>query len=165
MCNVDIQIEYKRLKLLFDCMEIVGVNGRPFRNLNDSGVISMNESVLRELKEAGREFRLDDPKLTEVKDGLSRVAQKVREKISKEVKSRGVSLLVDIVTKHGRSLLGVSIQYIISGKVFTRSIGMVHLKEQHTGKYLVRLIIDRLNELGIDIKQIITITTDNGANV
>lgn len=76
-----------------------------------------------------------------------------------------MSLLVDIVTKRGRSILGVSIQFMVAGKVQTRSIGMIELRQSHTGVYLAELIIKRLNELGIDLKQIITITTDNGANV
>lgn len=42
---------------------------------------------------------------------------------------------------------------------------MIELKKSHTGQYLAEEIIKRLNELGIDLKQIITITTDNGANV
>lgn len=165
ICSENPLIEHKRLKLLFDCIEVVAVNGRPLRSLNDSGILSMNESVLLDLKRAGREFFLNDPNLKEVKDGLKRVAEKVREKISTEVKNRAISLLVDIVTKRGRSILGVSIQYIVGGKVFTRSVGMIHLERRHTGKYLAQLIIDRLKELGIDMKQIITITTDNGANV
>ena len=165
ICSGNLSIEYKRLKLLLDCVELVSVNGRCFRNLNDSGILSMNEDVLRELKSAGREFHLNDPHSKEVKDNLNRIAQKIQEKISKEVESRGISLLVDIVTKRGRSIFGVSIQFILDGKVVTRSVGMIHLKKRHTGVYLSELIVNRLKELRIDIKQIITITTDNGANV
>lgn len=165
ICSVNPSIEKKRLKLLLDCIEVVAVNGRPFRHLNDSGILSMNETVLQELKKGGREFFLNDPHLKEVKDGLTRIAQKVQEQISNEVQGRAISLLVDIVTKRGRSIFGVSIQYIVNGKVFTRSIGMIHLEKRHTGVYLADLIINRLKELGIDIRQIVTITTDNGSNV
>lgn len=165
ICGLKESIEYKRQKLLLDCIEVVGVNGRSFRVLNDSGIVSMNENLLEELKKAGREFNLSDPNLKEVKDGLKDIAEKIRQKISNEVKNRGISLLIDIVTKRGRSLLGVSVQYRVNGTLHTRSIGMINLEERHTGIYLANLILKRLEELGIDIKQIITITTDNGSNV
>lgn len=165
ICSLNESIEYKRKKLFLDCIEVVGVNGRPFRNLNDSGIVSMNEDLLEELKKAGRELNLSDPNLKEIKDGLKDIAEQIQQEISNEVKNRGISLLIDIVTKRGRSLLGVSIQYRVNGTLHTRSIGMINLEERHTGLYLANLILKRLGELGIDIKQIITITTDNGSNV
>lgn len=165
ICRNDTTIERKRLKLLLNCVELITVNGRAFRCLNDSAIHNMNEEILKELQAAGRELNLRDPHLTEVKETLKTVAEKIREKISNEVKNRALSLLVDIVTKRGRSILGVSVQYIIDSKVIVRSIGMIALDEKHTGKYLADLITERLNLLGIHLKQIISVTTDNGANV
>lgn len=165
LCREKSSIEYKRKKLLLNCVELISVNGRPFTCLNDSAISSMNEGVLSELKSAGREMNLHDPHLFEIKTELKRIAEKVREKIAGEVKDRALSLLVDIVTKFGRSFFGVSIQYIINDTVKVRSIGIIELDESHTGQYLANLIVDRLKELNIHLKQIITITTDNGANV
>lgn len=158
-------IERKRLKLLLDCVQLVTVDGRAFANIYDSAVLCMNERILCELRDAGRELNLRDPHLTEVKERLKEVAKIAREKISSEVKNRAISLLVDIVTKRGRSILGVSIQYILDGKHKVRSIGMIELNDSHTGIYLAEVIKNRLNELSIDLRQVITITTDNGANV
>lgn len=42
---------------------------------------------------------------------------------------------------------------------------MIQLTQKHTGKYLASIIIKRLEELAIKLDQIMTITTDNGANV
>lgn len=161
----DVNIEKKRIKLLLDFVELVTVNGRAFNCLLDSAIISMNEQVLNELKDAGREVNLQDPHLTEIKEFLKKIDEKMRVKVSNEVKSRAVSLLVDIVTKHGRSLLGFSVQYMINGECKTRSIGMIELMQSHTGIYLAELITKRLEEFGIDLRQVITITTDNGSNV
>lgn len=72
--------------------------------------------------------------------------------------------MVDIVST-SRSILGFSIQFINNGKHVIRSIGMIELKESHTGVYIAKLITDRLKELDIKLNQIVTITTDNGANV
>lgn len=161
----DNSIETERLKLLWDCVELVGVNGQAFRCLTDSAIHSMNESLLARLQSAGRDLNLRDGNSIEVKEKLMNVAQKIRKKIAAEVKNRLLSLLVDIVSKRGRSILGVSVQYMMNEKVRVRSIGMIELEERHTGEYLADLIIMRLIELEIGLKQVITITTDGGSNV
>lgn len=158
-------IEYKRKKLLLDCVELVGVNGRAIKCLSDSAMISMNESVLTELKSAGRELNLRDPHLSEVKSEIGKIYVKIQQNISNEVKCRMLSLLVDIVTKCDRSIFGMSIQYMFDYSVKVRSIGMIELKQSHTGSHLASVIIARLNLLGIDLKQMQTITTDNASNM
>lgn len=165
VCSENPTIETARLKLLLDCVELVGVNGRPFKCLNDSAIHSMNDKLLAELKAAGRDLNLRDRNLTEVKDELTKISEEIRKNISKEVKNRPISVLVDIVTKRGRSILGVSIQHMKNETVKIHSIGMIELEQRHTGKYLADLITERLQQLGINLKQVITITTDNGSNV
>lgn len=54
---------------------------------------------------------------------------------------------------------------ILNCELKVRSIGMIQLLQSHTGKYIAEVIIKRLKEYGINLKQIITNTTDNGANV
>lgn len=103
--------------------------------------------------------------LFEVKEHLSVMAEEVRTKIKKEVEGRVMSLMVDIGTKNKRSVLAISIQYNINGKLKIRSLGMIELKASHTGKYLADIIIERLKRFKIDKRQILTITTDNGKNV
>lgn len=165
LCSDKSIIEYKRLKLLLDCVELVTVNGRAFKCLNDSAIHCMNEEVLSELRNSGRALNLVDPHLIEVKNELNSIAHEIRERIGQEVNRRAVSLLVDIVTKRGRSIFGVSVQYILNKIVKVRSIAMINLEESHTGKYLAELLHQRLTKLGIDVRQAITITTDSGSNV
>lgn len=158
-------IQDKRLKLLFECVEMVSVNARPFAHLYDSALHSMLDDKLSELEEAGEKLDLKNPNLVEVKDCLLRISDNIRDKIKLEVEKRPLSLLADIVTKRGRSILGFSVQYIFNGKLRTRSIGMAHLDASHTGIYLADLIVKRLNEFGVGIFQILTIATDNGGNM
>lgn len=165
LCNDIDSIERKRRKLLLDCVQMVTVDGRSFSHIYDSSVLSMNEQVLNELRNAGRPVNLTDPHLAEVKDLLMEIARSTREKVSTEVKNRALSLMVDIVTKRGRSILGFSVQYVLNGKHTVRSIGMIELYESHTGIYLADVIVKRLKEFCIELHQVITITTDNGANV
>lgn len=155
----------KRLKLLQNLVEMVAINGRVFKAITDSGFISIIQNKLNKMTAAGCSLNLHDGHLTEVKNHLHGMANQVKSKITEEVRGRPLSLLIDIVTKNHRSIFGASIQYIVNGQLKVRSIGMIELLESHTAKYLADLIIARLKMYDIDLKQIITITTDNGANV
>lgn len=155
----------KRLRILQNAVEIVSVNGRSFQHLLDSGYQKGIRNKLKKLQEANLGINFSNRNLFEVKEHLSVMAEKVRAKIKDEVRERVMSLMVDIVTKNKRSILGISVQYIINGKLKIRSLGMIELKARHTGKYLAELAIARLQIFGIDKRQILTITTDNGKNV
>lgn len=155
----------RRLKLLQNCTEIVSVNGRTFSSLMDSGFQAAIRTTLDELQAAKHGLNLSHNNLAVVKEHMTQTAQKVREKIKAEVAGRPLSLLADIATKHKRSILGISVQYTFNGELKVRSIGFIELCERHTGKNLAETIINRLHELGINLKQIITVTTDNGKNV
>lgn len=158
-------LDVKRLKLLQSLTEIVSINGRPFEYLHDSGFQKIIHSQLEELKVAGKALNLSDHGLEEIKGNLKETAEKIRQIIQSEAKNQPLSLMVDAVTRNHRSVLGVSIQYCINGTLYVRSIGMIQLTQRHTGQYLADIIIKRLNDLEIKLHQIITITTDNGANV
>lgn len=174
-CHYDVYLEatsdikepipIKRLKLIQNCTEIVTINGRPFSYLHDSGFKSIIKDTLTELRDGKQPLNLSDSNLTEVKNHLSKTAEKIRNHIRCETKDRPLSLMCDIVTKHRRSILGISLQYSVNGQRKVRSIGMIELHESHTGVYLAKKIVERLHELGINLKQIITITTDNGSNM
>lgn len=158
-------INFKRQKLLLNCVELVSVNGRAFKSLNDSAITAFNEDLLDELRLAGQPINLKDKTLTEVKDLLQIVSTKVREKIQLEANGHPLCLMLDIGTCGNRSILGIRIQFILNGKLILRSIGMVELKDSHTGVYLSGVIVKQFEEFGINCRQIVTITTDNGANV
>lgn len=165
ICEDPPTIEHMRQKLLFNCVELVTINGRPFSAIYDSAILAMLSEKLSELEAAGRGLNLYNPHLKEVKDLLRFTGEKVFDKIRDEVKNRPLSLLVDIVSKRGRALLGTSVQYIHNGTVRVHCIAMMELHDSHTGIYLADKITQRLADFGINLKQIITITTDNGANV
>lgn len=173
-CHVDIyeQItglkdssEVKRLKFLQNCVEIVSVNGRPFSHLLDSGFHAIAKEKLDELKSTGYGINMSHQNLVEVKEHLQKTAEQVQDEIRCETQNQPLSLMVDIVTRQRRSICGFSVQFILNGELKVRSIGMIQLLQSHTGKYIAEVIIKRLKEYGINLKQIFTITTDNGANV
>lgn len=154
----------KRLRILLNAVELVTVNGRPFNALLDSGYQAGIINKLNKLKEAGMEFSFADPK-TEIKRKLAEIADKIRKQIRSEVNKRMISVMVDIGTKNKRSVFGVSVQFIVGKKLVVRSLGLIELEESHTGIFLSKILFEHLKKFGIEKKQVITITTDNGSNM
>lgn len=158
-------ISVKRLELLQNIVEMVSVNGRTFSSILDSGFQSIIRNKVIKLNAAGCSLHLMDSNLPEVKKQLNGMADSVRDRIKQEVCGRALSMMIDIGTKNNRSIFGISVQYIINGKLRTRSVGMKELLKSHKADYLADVVQDRLKLFGIDLRQILTITTDNGANV
>lgn len=155
----------KRLCILLNAVEIVTVNGRPFSSLLDSGYQAGIAKKLQKLRDAGMGINFSNANLHEVKNCLKKVAGKVRAKIRRELSHKMVSVTVDIGTRNNRSVFGVSVQFIVGKKLVVRSLGLIELGQRHTGKYLAKVLFDRLKEYGITKRQVISITTDNGKNV
>lgn len=158
-------IKLERLKLVQNLVELVTLNGRPFTYLHDSGFQAIIQKDLDKFYDAGCNLNLSNPNFPETKGHMHGMSEKVRIKIKEEVSNRPLSLLVDIVTKNRRSIFGMSIQFICNGQLKVRSIGMIELTESHTAKYLSKVLCRRLEAFELDLKQIISITTDNGSNV
>lgn len=155
----------KRLKLLHNAVEIVSVNGKPFNFLLASGNQNGIRNKIDKLHKAGIQISLAHESLSDVKSQLHQMAEKVRSKICDEVKDTILCMVLDIGTVNDRSIQGVNLQYIKNGKLQSRSIGTIELQQSHTGTYLAKVCIDRIQEFAINIKQIISITRDNAANL
>lgn len=113
----------KRLQLLHNAVEIVSVNGLPFNFLLSSGYQSGIQNKVRKIREAGYSIDITTTHMTDVKEHLHSMAEKVRSRIRQEVKNRNLSALIDIVTVNSRSILGLSLQFMIDGQLKVRSIG------------------------------------------
>ena len=158
-------IPVKRLKLLQNCVSIIALNGRPFTSLLDFGFQNIVSNQLKKFHAAGHSLDLKSTRQPDVHRHLHETAEKVRNTIKKELKHRPLSILLDIGTRQGRSILGISVQFIKNSAVHVRSIGMIELTQRHTAVNLADVVKRCLKEYGIQKRQIISITTDNGANV
>lgn len=158
-------IQIRRLILLQNAVQIVTVDGKPFEFLRASGYQAGIENKLEKLKNAGYPLDLKHRNQPDVKDHLHKMAEKARDKIRECVRSRDVCVLIDIVTKNGRSIVGISVQFSIDGNLKIFSLGLIELERAHTGTYLASVCIECLQKYEISIKKVITITRDNGANV
>lgn len=103
--------------------------------------------------------------LPNLKSKIDETAAKIKSDIKKNVCNNMVSLKVDAVTRHNRSLLGINIQYVANDEICIKTIGVKELYAKHTGNYLKQVIQKTLKEYDISLNQIYTITSDNGRNM
>lgn len=92
-------------------------------------------------------------------------AEKVREKVKNTLCGELFSLKFDIASRKGKSFLGLTVQIIKDWKIHVLNLGLIPLEGSLSADYLQEQIYRRLNAFGLDVGQIVTITTDNGANV
>lgn len=153
----------KRLKCLQNCAEIISINGRAFKSLSDSGFQKLIGKKLNKLRRAGYGKGFRAPKYSAVKKHIQYQAKRVKEEITKEVKGKFVALMVDTASRNNKTFLGLSLQYVLDGRVIVRCIGMSEIICSHSSLNIKNMIMHCLNDFGINIKQLISITTDNAA--
>lgn len=152
-------------KFLQMCVEIVTINGRPFEALLDSGMKKMAEPHILELKKLGSALDLRDKNLSRIKQYIAIISSKIKRSIASEIKGLPVAIMVDIGTKNYRSVLGISIQYFVHGKIKVDYIGMSLLRTRHTAINIRDCLVECLKANGIKHEQITSITSDNASNM
>lgn len=163
--SVKESIPVKRLKLLHNCVSIIALGGRPFTALSDFGFQAIISKQINKIQKAGLSLDLKSSNQPDVHHQMHQTAQKVRDTIKNEVENRPLSILLDIGTRQKRSILGISVQFIVDSAVHIRSIGMIEITKRHTAKNLAEFVKDCLKKYEIKKRQIMSITTDNGRNV
>lgn len=155
----------KRLKFIQNCAEVIAINGRAFKSLSDSGIRKLIAEKLNELKSAGYGKGLRAPAYTAVKQHIQYQAARIDEEIKKEVRGRFIALMVDTASRNNKTFMGLSLQYVLDGRVIIRCIGMSEIDDAHSSLNIKNIIMHRLNFFDINIKQVISITTDNAPNM
>lgn len=75
-------------------------------------------------------------------------------------------LTTDIWTDvQNRSMLGITIHGVKGVSLFSNTIGVFELTERHTGEYIAETLLNTLMNFDIDSSKIISVVTDNGANM
>lgn len=158
-------IDVERLKLLQNCVSIVALGGRPFASLSDFGFQRIIDAQLKKFTSAGIPLDLKQKHQPAVHEHLTKCAQEVTDAIKNAIKRNAVSIQLDIAPRLGRSIFGINVQYPHNKKLNMHSIGMLELKQAHTGKYLSKVYRECLEKHDIIKQQVISISGDNGANV
>lgn len=95
-------------QLIAACVELVTVNGRPFTLLDDSGFRKIINPIVANLPEKPIINRKTIP------HHIDAFADNLRSSIIKELKGKMLSLKIDGVVRHLRSVIGVNVQFIHS---------------------------------------------------
>lgn len=154
--------EMKKRILLQACVEMVTVNGRPLLALDDSGFRKIIDPHLQELEAAGHKLEISSKS---IKEHITAMAEKVRQKIKSEMKDRVISVMADVATKHHRGILGINARYCKDGKVVLRTLGMEEMEERHTGETIANMIKNNLSSYDISVSHVHSFTSDNAKSM
>ena len=144
------------------CLELVTVNGRPFKMIDDSGFRKLLDPMLEALSGHNKKACVN---AENIREEVTLRASRIRKEIQQELGASFFSLKVDVATKLDRAILGVNAQFVSEGKVMLRTLAMKELTNRHTAEYIKSTLVEILEQYDIDLCQIYTITTDNGANM
>lgn len=152
------------IEKLYDAfVELVSKNGRPFNITSDSGMRCIIDPIIEGItKSAGEKITINE---VVVKEKLHEACEHVKNKIRAEVQNKPLALMLDIATKHNRSILGINVRFYNGKSFVTRTIGMQLLTKRHAAPDIYAVLSNTLNDFGIDTIQLIAYSTDNAGNV
>ncbi|XP_028175812.1 uncharacterized protein LOC114364029, partial [Ostrinia furnacalis] len=146
----------KRKKLLDSCIKLIAVHGRPFELLDDEAFCDIKALILPDFKNEGNSKK--------IKDMILDKSYEIKEKITTELKQKMISVKLDSATCLDRQFIGVNVQYIKKNKIVSRTLALQEIFDRQTAENLKLIIIDILGDFGIPLRNIYSITTDNGSN-
>lgn len=144
------------------CVDLITVNALPIAVVESPAFKKILGPYVTALRRQGIELNINK---NSIKSLIEEKANRIKRQIISETKGGLVDLMVDIATRHNRSVLGINIKYMINGTPVIRTIGMHTLHYASTAENLRKIIVDKLKEYELNLENIFSITTDNGANV
>ncbi|CAH0563039.1 unnamed protein product [Brassicogethes aeneus] len=101
-----------------------------------------------------------------VKLSVFEEAERITSEIKKEVQeTKLVSVKVDIASRHGRSFLGLNLQFISREKLSIRTLGVEEITEKHSGENLKNLMFKIFDSFELSVQSIYSFTSDNATNM
>lgn len=161
------EMEIRRMELIQNLTETVTLNGRPLALLYDSGMRKLIRKEVEELKKSGYGTGFYDEKKcpSVVLEHISYLSSEIISAIKMEIKNGLLSIMVDIGSRNGRDILGISTQYMRDGRIIIRSLGMILLNVAHTALNIKNEILACLKIFDIKPSQVVSITSDNASNM
>ena len=144
------------------CLEMVTVNERPFKIVEDSGFTKLLNPISQALSDSGNKICIN---AENIREEVVMLASKIEKEIKEDIREKFISLKIDIATQMDRAILGINIQFIKNGKLTLRTIAMKELIHRHMAEYIKNTVAEVLEQYEISVSQIYTVTTDNGANL
>jgi bifunctional polynucleotide phosphatase/kinase len=154
-----LSIEITERQVVNACVEMVTVNGRPFKALSDSGFRKILDPIL---KGFGGTFTISPEN---IRDKVEGKAKEIRDQIKKDVKNRFVSVKMDCATRLDRALLGINPQFNKKGKIQLYTLAIIEVKKSHTAVNFKQNLLDVFGVFGIKLWQVYSLKTDNGSHM
>ena len=92
-------------------------------------------------------------------------AKKYLSGMKEKLKGCLVCLKVDLCSRKGRHFIGINVQVIHEGMLDIFTLTVKEMFVSSTAEEIKTMILNALSTVGVDLNQIYSITTDNGANV
>lgn len=158
-----VSVKINKIEFENALLELVNLNGRPYSMYGDSGMLRMIGPILSA-------FDDNQTPISTSRESLQKQSEvkclNLTKFISEEMKGKRFSLSIDIGTANdGRSILAVNAQYKVNGKMVFRCLGMRVNRQSSSAVRLALIIWDILKLFKLNIKNLISITSDNGSNV
>lgn len=165
--DYNVQMELNRLEMVQHCVKLVAFGNMPFATISKPFFREIFRQQLVEFQQCQRSLDLVSPELKEIKEYVCFVADKIVDHISKEVSCKPVALMLDIMSRHQRKVIGLSIQYLVKDIITVRTIGLLELPKamRYTRPNVRNAVKGCLDKYGIKSYQIASSTSDNGSNV
>lgn len=141
----------------------VTIHGRPLTSIDDASFRELLAERMIRLRARGPHKLSVNWNM--LRNEVFRMAELVKDKIKKSVQGQKVSLMMDLASKHHRSIFGASIQYIENGEIKTRTIMMEKILKRHTAQNLSEMLKKKLEEYSIELHNVFALATDNGGNL
>lgn len=110
------------------CVEMVAKNGLPFSAINGSGFVRILNPIIDGLAKSDQKLTINRNNIEHLQDKTDEVV----DRIAREISGRFVSIMMDIATRQRRSILGISVQYILDDKIVIRTHAMDRLISRNT---------------------------------
>lgn len=160
--SVDIRVQMQPSDLWNAIIRLIIFNALPFSIVKSQGFRYLINPFIIGFKRAGLNCTVNIP---HVRSQITDKANQIKDAITNEVKGKFVGLLLDIASRHNRSILGINIAFWCNGKICIRTIGMQTIKVSQTSRNLFDIIKGVLAKFEINLEQIFAVTTDNGKNL
>lgn len=154
------KIEIRTNKKIYtsSLVELVTVHGLPLNMLKYPAF----QSITRPIEEG---LNMNHVNPENMKSLLRSISKQIMHIMSVETAGMMVYLKVDAASRHNRDFLGVNIQFVDKTIIKIRTLGIIELHERHTAENLSSRLLQVLKPFGIDIRRVLTVTTDNASNM
>lgn len=144
------------------CVELITANALPISIVDQPAFKKLLEPYKIALKRQGVDLVINSRSMKQL---VMERAKQVKEKIMSEVKNKVVCLMMDVATRYSRSVLGISISYVIDDKKVIRTIGMHTLKMSHSAENILTMVKQTFSDYKISFRQLFAVTTDCGKDM